>query len=106
ETLTAHAIATHPKRNLIATGNDFGKICLWDANGKLQRVLLGHEGQILSLDFSPDGEWLASGEGPTATGRPTTVRLWQVATGQQVAIIPLPSGGRRVMFSPDGQRLA
>jgi len=65
-------------------------------------ALTGHTGSVNSVAFSPDGKTLASG---SSDG---TVRLWDVATRQQIGT-PLTShtgGVLSVAFSPDGKTLA
>jgi WD40 repeat protein len=71
------------------------------ADGRVERVLKGHPGFILSLDFSQDGARLASGE------TDGTARVWDPKTGQ--SLLEFPGHGervRQVRFSPDGKRLA
>jgi eukaryotic-like serine/threonine-protein kinase len=61
----------------------------------------GHEDRVQAMAFSPDGRLIASGSADR------TVRLWEVATGREMAV--LRSHERRVTqvsFSPDGRRLA
>ena len=63
--------------------------------------MLAHGSAIYGVAFSPDGTRLASGCADN------TIRLWDVATGTQVAEL---RGHRAyvhaVAFSPDGTRLA
>ncbi len=62
---------------------------------------LTHETTVLSLAFSPDGRWLASGD---LDGR---VHLWNAASGEPVNRKPFAGEGRstRVTFSQDSRRL-
>ncbi len=102
------AIAVSPRGDLVVTGNNFGKLTLWDRDGKIQRVLLGSEGGLGALDISPDGRWLATFHLiRTFEGR-GAVFLWNLATGAlharyESAYNNASSG---VKFSPDSQQLA
>ncbi len=96
-------------------GMDFSGLSVWQAylRGKQLpavnfadadlrgSVLTDTFSSIYSVAFSPDGQWLAAG---TGTG---DIRLWQVATGQPVAVF---EGHQElvwtVAFSPDGRWLA
>ncbi|MCZ6691280.1 MAG: hypothetical protein O7H41_16965 [Planctomycetota bacterium] len=59
-----------------------------------------HLGTVLSLDYSPDGKTLVS------AGRDGTVRVWEVATGQQFLKIDAGESVNCVAFSPDGKMIA
>ncbi|MQC27248.1 MAG: hypothetical protein DWG76_07355 [Chloroflexi bacterium] len=82
----------------ISTG---GAISLWDGGtGELHSVLGGHGSEVDSMDFSPNGELLASG------GRDGELKIWDVSTGEELAAFFLEGGIRRVLFSRDGSLLA
>jgi len=84
---------------LLLAGDAGGVINLYEVEtGKLRRTFPGSQFTVRSLALSPDGMTFASG------GR-SSVRLWDIATGQAKAMI----GFDRAMalaFAPDGVTLA
>ena len=77
---------------------------VWDAQTGLQLYTLPHDDDVLSVDFSPNGRYLATGS------KDGTARVWNVAGGLLLATFNHPSGSRSnfvqmVSFSPDSSRL-
>jgi WD40 repeat protein/ABC-type dipeptide/oligopeptide/nickel transport system ATPase component len=55
------------------------------------------------LNFSPDGEMLVSATLPGSSNPLPTAHLWDIATGQEMAMLPgHPGGLSAIEFSPDG----
>ena len=61
---------------------------------------VGHPTEVLSLAFSPDGRYLASGSGDG------TVKVWDVKTGLELHSRTAGARNVGVTFSPDGRLLA
>lgn len=60
----------------------------------------GHAREVLSVAYSPDGRWVASG------GRDCTTRIWDVATGKEKHVLTDHSGQiYSVAFNHDGSRV-
>ena len=74
---------------------------VWDIGmGKLVLALEGHSRWILSVSYSPDGLFIATGASDC------TVRLWDAVTGNQISILfGHISDVNAVAFIPDGQSL-
>ncbi|MEZ4705571.1 MAG: BTAD domain-containing putative transcriptional regulator [Caldilineaceae bacterium] len=91
--------------NLLAcAGPDFS-IALWRLVAPGEEVLVhslqGHTHEISSVAFSPDGGQMVS------CGHDRSVRLWDVETGQQRALLGNHAQyALGVAFSPDGSRVA
>lgn len=70
------SVAFSPDGKILASGEP-SVVRLWDVTtGELLRVLEGHTKSVRNVVFLPDGKSLASGS------IDTTIKLWDVATGQ------------------------
>ncbi len=68
---------------------------------RIQLTLRGHSGPVRFVAFSPDGSLLAT------SSSDGTARLWDTATGQEIATLTGHGGDVTGLdFSPDGTRLA
>jgi WD40 repeat protein len=107
---TTRTIAWSHDDSYIAIGVEDGTVRIWDASmddvwARLSEydrgVMRGHHTEpVLSVDWSPDGQFIASGS------QDGTLRLWDAATGDQLAMIEPIGTVTSVAFSPDGSRLA
>jgi WD40 repeat protein len=98
------SVSIHGRR--IASGSEDGTVKVWAPTGRgaglsCQQTLRGHDREVLSVSWSPDGTQLASGSVDS------TVRLWDASTG---APIGSPLRGHSavvhsVCFSSDGKKL-
>ena len=69
--------------------------------GREKNSLEDHDGEVLSISFSPDGKTLASG------GLDYSIRLWNVETGKKISTIQRDGGTiKSLSFSPNGKTLA
>ena len=88
---------------IVSGGSDGPDIQLWDveAETSITTLSVGHTGPIESLDYSPDGRFVASGS------RDWTVRVWEPEGGATHRVFDGHEGEiHMARFSPDGSYLA
>ncbi|MEE2055867.1 WD40 repeat domain-containing protein, partial [Nocardiopsis tropica] len=102
-TLTGHtnpvtAVAFSPDGSTLASGGDEESARLWDVRTGNQSAVL-ETASSRSLSFHPDGSLLA-------TGGFREAQVWNIETGERVAISDSADFTGEVAFSPDGSGLA
>jgi WD40 repeat protein/predicted Ser/Thr protein kinase len=96
------ALTFSPDGRLIASGGDYpdNRTRLWEAATGTELVTLSaHKNQVGCVVFSPDGAQIVSASWDQ------TARLWDVATGQQIATLPHRARVTDVAFRPNGNQL-
>ncbi|MFO8033741.1 MAG: WD40 repeat domain-containing protein [Candidatus Bipolaricaulota bacterium] len=90
-----------PDGSLLAVGAAREIHLLNTGDWTVEGSLVGHDGTVTDLAFSPDGTLIAS------SSWDETVRIWNVDTGEQIQTIGgYESWVRAVDFSPDGKLVA
>jgi WD40 repeat protein len=90
----------NPATNLIASGDDSGRILVWNPlTGESVMELYGHTGAILDIDWRADGQQIVS------TSMDNTMRVWEFPSGEMTIV---ESGAliSAVAYNPDGTELA
>ncbi|HEY0380370.1 MAG TPA: hypothetical protein VGC87_25885 [Pyrinomonadaceae bacterium] len=99
-------VAFSPDGSRLATSTK-QTVEVWDVKtGELAQTLRGHEVDVTSVSFSPDGRFLVStGERQDSaeTTPPGELVIWDARTGEQVKTLP---GYTYALFSPDGKLIA
>jgi WD40 repeat protein len=102
-------LAFSPDGNLLAFAaideNQVSKpkeVIVYDTtNGRVKSILRGHTDEITSIEFGPDGKWLAS------ASHEGTLKLWNAANGEELFNLKgHASGVVDIAISADGRQLA
>lgn len=99
------AVAFSPDGKLLAAGNRYHTVRVWDVATKKEVVTLaGHMSDVWSIAFSPDGKTLAAAD--TDWKKPSKVKLWDTTTWKERGALDVPGEILSIAYSPDGNWLA
>jgi WD40 repeat protein len=94
-------MAYNPKDGQLAVACEDRHVRIYDANGWLTRILVGHLARVDEVAWSPDGKLLASGSDDK------TIRLWDGVTFRPLRTLKEHHGNvHNLAWSPDGKSLA
>jgi WD40 repeat protein/DNA-binding SARP family transcriptional activator len=104
--VSVEALAFSPDGTRIAADDGVGDLWFWDVgSGRIERVV-GSEGHLCGVAWSPDGRRVATGDCGTHFS-PSFGRVWDAATGKLVfRTRPQVGAILTAAFSPDGRDLA
>lgn len=97
----ATCVACAPMENehsplIIAVGFWDGTIKVWKIDEKIDTLFTieGHNGRVLAVSFTPDGQWLVSG------GSDHKVKMFSVKNGQQILSFTAPASVSSIATCP------
>ncbi|MFC9243304.1 protein kinase [Streptomyces sp. NPDC057136] len=105
QTLTGHegpvnALWAGVDGRLLASGGADATVRLWDLEeGRCVRVLEGHTSGVTSLCVAADGTFVLS----SASGHDRNIRMWDVATGDEVRSFEESSASSGLRITADGR---
>lgn len=96
-----YQIAFAREHDVMVTAAGDNRTLVWDAKAKRVRHVLEHEAAVYSAMPSPDGRFVATGDGDG------NVALWNATSGELLRRVKKHADAvYAVAFSPDGKRLA
>jgi WD40 repeat protein len=99
------SVAFSPNGKLLAAGNRYHTVRVWDVASRKEVVTLGgHMSDVWSIAFSPDGKTLAAAD--TDWKKPSKVKLWDTATWKERGAIDVPGEILSIAYAPGGDWLA
>ena len=94
-----NCVAFSPCGDRVASASDDGTVRVWDPQVRDTANMLRGHGSFREVACSPHGHRIVSASGDT-------VRLWSGKSGEELAVFHHPYEVTKVVFSPDGDRVA
>jgi WD40 repeat protein len=93
-------VAASSDGNHVAAATSIGKVFVWrlDQPDRPERVLVGHDGDINAIAYSPDGQIVTAGSD-------RTVRVWRPTTGTRVVLRGHQDEANTAIFASNGSRV-
>ena len=91
-----NAFTFTPDGKTVISGGGHGFLTVYDLSGRTLGEFVGHTSDVWAVAVSPDGRWLLSGSDAQ------TVRLWNMATHENVASLFYGKNGEWVLWTPQG----
>ena len=85
-----------PDGKIVISGGGHGFLTAYDLKGRKLGEFVGHTSDVWAVAVSPDGRWLVSGSDDQ------TIRLWNMATFENVASLFFGRNGEWVLWTPQG----
>jgi WD40 repeat protein len=104
--------AWSPDGQYLATGGDNRLIIIYETtNWTIAKILEGHDGSVLTLEWSPGGTMIASGSGTDKVGMhnlpENLIKIWDFSTGDVIAdLVGHNEAVMNVKWSPNGSMIA
>jgi WD40 repeat protein len=98
--------------NILASSGKDQRVRIWDLAARRALRTIELDGPVQCLAFSPNGKWLATGDGSVGETVPKTLNVWSMtdARFRKVIAHDLGTGGDQSVtsaaFSPDGKYFA
>ncbi len=103
---SCQAVAFLPDGQTLISGDASG-VRFWEVRASDTWVLRGHSSYVYIVLLSPDGGTVYSGGSEGDAGQPGSLRIWDAATGEQIAALGAAGQSASAQsLSPDGSLLA